>query len=431
MANTMAASSPRRVALARRRGTVVAWIEARTGLTGVGLGVVAAALGGLALGRALGSRALFLLVYGAVGVIGLAYVMGRRALDLETFRSELPSRAREGQVLAVVLRVTARKRLATVVLEEVLPSALGLPRRIAVPTLPTGEVVEHPYGLTPQRRGVYEVGPLVAEWSDPFGLTRRRRTILEPVTLIVHPTLEPSIDRVTHRAWEDPPYRPRATRPWPSGFEFYGMRDYVDGDDPRRIVWSATARTLDLESGTGRYLVREAEQGITDRVHVVLDTNRDVHTAGEPSPTFETAVRAAATLGAEHLHHGMEVTLHTGEEVLASHLRGRRSMMTLFDALAAVGLADATLTAGVDRLFATVSRSTHTVVITPNLDRLTAGRLRLMMEQGASLTVVLVVTPDTDALVLHRAGTLGCAVVELHPGRPLAPAFRHVVGVGR
>ena len=60
------------------------------------------------------------------------------------------------------------------------------------------------------------------------------------------------------------------------------MRDYVPGDDPRRIVWRATARTLDPVSGTGRYLVRESEQGITDRVLLLIDTDRAQHSPGRP-----------------------------------------------------------------------------------------------------------------------------------------------------
>jgi len=46
------------------------------------------------------------------------------------------------------------------------------------------------------------------------------------------------------------------SKPWPSGLEFYAS-EYVPGDDLRGIVWRASART-------GKVMVREAEQGITD-----------------------------------------------------------------------------------------------------------------------------------------------------------------------
>lgn len=426
---------PTRATRRPRRGFkelgLLAWIEQWTSLTPTGVGVIVAALGMLALGQQLGNRSLFLLVYGAFGVIGMAFILGRRRLQVETKRSELPGRAREGQALDVSLEVTATRRVSTIVLEEVMSEALGPSRRLAVPSLPTGELLEHQYTFVPKRRGVYTVGPLLAEWSDPFGLTRRHAVLHEAVDLIVHPTVETSRDRVNKRAWEDPPVRPRQSRPWPSGFDFYGMRDYVHGDDPRRIVWSATARTLDLENRTGRYLVWEAEQGVTDEVNILLDTFADHHDGGSPSDTFETAVRAAATVASEHLNNGFSVSLFTGEGAIKQHLRGRRHSMTLMDELAAVAESKASLTDGVERLFASGNRNSHDVVITPGLDAKSASRLRLMMEQGTSMTLVLIVTQETDPLVLHRAGSLGCQVVELVPGRPFGPAFRHVVGAGR
>ena len=80
-------------------------------------------------------------------------------------------------------------------------------------------------------------GPTRSAWRG----TSSRST--EPVDVIVHPTTDAIFDRPLTRMWEDPPFRPPVSQPWPQGFEFYGMRDYVPGDDPRRIVWTAAART--------------------------------------------------------------------------------------------------------------------------------------------------------------------------------------------
>ena len=65
------------------------------------------------------------------------------------------------------------------------------------------------------------------------------------------------------------------------------MREYKPGDDLRRIVWRASART-------GKFLVREAEQGITDKITIILDTDRGSHSRdGEVlSESFEAGVRA-------------------------------------------------------------------------------------------------------------------------------------------
>ena len=409
---------------------LLAAAERRLGLTPAGVAVAALVLPGLVLGRLLASRPVFLLVYGAIAVVGLSRVLARRRLSVEAVRSSLPTRVRETQSVDVEISVTAKRRLATVVLEEALPEPLGTPVRVPVPLLPAGQTVVHGYRFTARRRGVYRVGPLLAEWSDPFGLTRKRVQIAPAETVIVHPSFEGVSDRVTSREWEDPPVRPPQSRPWPSGFEFYGLREYVVGDDPRRINWLATARTGGSSDGSGRYLVRESEQGITDRVRLVLDTDVAQHAPGDPSETFERAVQVMASLGVKHLADGFSVSLEGGSAPLAKGLRGSRSRIPLLDALAAVQPERAPLAAAVERLFLDPQRSTHNVVVTPHLDREAARRLKLLMSRGTSVVLVLVLWEDTDPAMIHRAAGLGCGVVELKPGTSLGATFQHVVGAG-
>ena len=407
---------------------ILAAAERRLGLTPAGVAVVALVLPGFVLGRLLASRPVFLLVYGAIAVVGLSRLLARRRLAVDAHRSSLPTRVRESQAVDVELSVTAKRRLATVVLEEALPDAFGTPVRVPVPLLPSGQTVLHGYRFTARRRGVYTVGPLLAEWSDPFGLTRKRVEIAPAETVIVHPSVETANDRVTSREWEDPPVRPPQSRPWPSGFEFYGMRDYVNGDDPRRINWLATARTGGSSDGTGRYLVRESEQGITDRVRLVLDTDIAEHAPGNPSETFERAVQVIAALGVKHLADGFSVSVEGGSGPLAKGLRGSRSRIPLLDALAAVQPERAPLADVLDRLFLDPQRSTHNVVVTPHLDRETARRIKLLLARGTSVVLVLVLWEDSDPAMIHRAASLGCGVVELKPGSSLAATFQHVVG---
>src|SRR5207302_10005212 len=112
----------------------------------------------------------------------------------------------------------------------------------------------------------------------------------------------------------------------PDGFEFYGMRDYVPGDDVRRVVWSAFARTEKL-------LVREFEQGISDRIAIVVDTDADWNSPGTPSDTFETAVRVAASVGVRHIRDGFTVQLEANYASLRAH-HGARARLRFLDALA-------------------------------------------------------------------------------------------------
>jgi len=409
---------------------VLAVIERRLGLTPAGVAVAALILPGLVVGRLVASRAVFLLAYGALAVVALSRLLARRRLHVDAVRSALPTRMRASQSVEVEISVTAKRRIATLVLEEALPEPFGAPVRVPVPLLPSGQTVKHGYRFTARRRGVYRVGPLLAEWSDPFGLTRKRVEIAPAETVVVHPTVESVNDRVTSREWEDPPVRPPQSRPWPSGFEFYGMRDYVVGDDPRRINWLATARTGGAADGSGRYLVRESEQGITDRVRLVLDTDVTHHAPGEPSETFERAVSVMASLGVRHLADGFSVALESGSGSLAKGLRGTRSRIPLLDRLAEVQRERASLSGALDRLFLDPQRSTHNVVVTPHVDEETARRIKLLMARGTSVVLVLVLWEDTEPSTIHRAASIGCGVVELRPGASLGATFSRVVQAG-
>ena len=407
------------------RSELLAAIERLTGFTALGQITLVIGIAFAALGRSVPSRGLALLGYGFLLVLAASWFLGRRSLPLEVERAELPSRVPARRTVEAGLTLTSGRRVGALVLEEVLDPALGPNVRFGVPGLSAGQPVTNGYTFEPQVRGIFEVGPTIAESTDPFGLTRRRQTLLAAETVIVHPRVESVADRITRREWEDPPQRPPFSRPWPSGSEFYGMREYQDGDDPRRIVWRAFAQY-------GKYMVRESEQGVTDRVVILMDTETASHSAGTPSATFETAVSVAASVAAGHLKDGFAVTLDTCEDRQVKNLRGSNKRIPLLDVMAGIEQEKATAVQMLDRLFVDAQSNAHCVFITPRLTQAAASRLRVLLQRGTSIEVVIVVTPETDPLTLHRAAGLSCPVMEVAPGEPIAPAFRRVMGgVGR
>ncbi len=103
------------------------------------------------------------------------------------------------------------------------------------------------YQLQCNRRGYYQIGPLVLETGDVFGLHRRYRVATEPHFLLVFPQVHPLAGfdiasrrpigevKMSYRLFEDP------TR-------VAGVRRYEFGDPMNRINWRATARTGILHS---------------------------------------------------------------------------------------------------------------------------------------------------------------------------------------
>ncbi len=149
-------------------------------------------------------------------------------------------------------------------------------------------------------RANYQIGPLIGRIRDPFGFYLVEKK-LEPETLSVMPRPE----RIRGAQ-----LRPRRVGPWPGvipskvlglGTDFYSMREYLPGDDPKRINWKASARYNEL-------IVNETEaERVTDAM-IVLDTDVTFFGPAE-SELFERGVQAAASFASLLLRQGNRVGL--------------------------------------------------------------------------------------------------------------------------
>jgi uncharacterized protein (DUF58 family) len=224
--------------------------------------------------------------------------------------------------------------------------------------------------------------------------------------------------------WEDPPIRPPVSKPWPVGFEFYGMRDYVPGDDLRRVVWTAYAKT-------GKLLVRESEQGITDRVVIVVDTNAEWHSPGAVSDTFETAIKTAASVGVQHLEDGFSVSLLCSEGVLVDGLRGATAHLTLLDHLARLERGKTPLVEVGFTLLQEARNRPHFLIITPHIGTSDAAQLKLIVDRGLSVVIAKILWDESDPMSLARAASLGAHIVQVPEGASLSGVFSHQISAAR
>jgi uncharacterized protein (DUF58 family) len=124
------------------------------------------------------------------------------------------------------------------------------------------------YRVTPRVRGDRSLGPLVALVRAPFGLLRRRLLACRDETLRVHPStgrfLRPEAlsPRRVLASLGVKPSRQRG-----EGMDFESLREYVPGDDPRRIDWRATARR-------GRLVSRLYQHERNHTVMIAVDASR-------------------------------------------------------------------------------------------------------------------------------------------------------------
>ena len=144
------------------------------------------------------------------------------------------------------------------------------------------------YQLTCNRRGYYQLGPIVVETGDLFGLHRRFRVETQPHFLTVYPKVIPieGYDisskrpigevRMTYRLYEDP------TR-------IAGVRSYQPGDPLNRVNWKATARTGELHS-------KVYEPSTVAGVTLLLDFHRDSYDRKNEPMRSDLAITATASI---------------------------------------------------------------------------------------------------------------------------------------
>jgi uncharacterized protein (DUF58 family) len=189
-------------------------------------------------------------------------------------------------------------------LEDVLPPALkvldGSNHHLI--SLQKGKTFDFEYTLSGPRGG-FPLESVHVEAADHFGILRSVQDIRTFGQLFVFPTIQ----RLRHV-----PIHPRRTRVYAgtiparvggSGVEFYGVRDYQDGDSPRHINWHVSARhEEDLFSN-------EFQQERVADVGIVLDGRERSNLFAGGHSIFEHSVLAAASLADAFLSQGNRVGL--------------------------------------------------------------------------------------------------------------------------
>jgi uncharacterized protein (DUF58 family) len=248
------------------------------------LGWGAGTAGGVLVAVGVGARWGPLVVVG-VGLLvllagALAYVACSPRLVLE--RAVEPARVEKGQPAIAVIRAVnlSWRTMAGRQIEQRLGDVVF---RAELPRLRKGEAGLRTYRLPTSRRGTYTVGRVELPKADPFGLCRRVRALGETQVISVRPRTIPlrPLPTGTSRNLEGPSsvMSPQGT------VTFHGLREYVLGDDLRKVHWPSTARA-------GKLVVRHYVDTAQPYTVVLVDLNPLVY-----SPeTFEEAMDVTASI---------------------------------------------------------------------------------------------------------------------------------------
>lgn len=327
-------------------------------------------------------------VAGLIAVL-LALVATAAPLPVVLERRFRPERVTVDGPAAGLLRFTNRGRLPMPGLMAV-DHVGGRPLSQRVPGIGAGGTTVVRNLLPTDRRGRLELGPVRVERIDPLGLVTRWRSMGAADVLWVRPRVHAADPIPTGVVLDlEGPTSDTATE---GTLTFSSLREYVRGDDLRRIHWPTTART-------GALMVRTHVDTSQPRATLVLDTRDGVW---EPA-RFEHGIEVVASLAAafRRVGHGVEVRI-VGEDRTASARLGARSDL---DRLT---LAQVDERGGTQKLFGLIERSEGggaLVVVTGDPEARLVARVATQRRRHAPVVVVRLVA-DAQVSSHRRSGVL-------------------------
>ncbi|MFF0255794.1 DUF58 domain-containing protein [Micromonospora zamorensis] len=257
------------------------------GITARGVGLLVAAVVLLGVGFRFAYPELTLLGAAAGAAVGYAALVAAWRPRLTVTRLADPDRVARGEPASMTLTVrnAGRLRSANLLAEDRCGD-----RSVPVPVLRLrpGRDTQVRYDVPTHRRGVVPVGPLRVTRRDPLGLVALARPYGATVPVWVYPRVHP-LTAVPTGAGRSLDGRVDGV---PHGsITFDSLREYVVGDELRRVHWRTSARV-------GELMVRENVDTSLPRLVVLLDNRATAHPerVGGVAESFESACEAAASI---------------------------------------------------------------------------------------------------------------------------------------
>jgi uncharacterized protein (DUF58 family) len=189
------------------------------------------------------------------------------------------------------------------------------------------------YVTSSPRRGAFRFGPVDLQVSRGDGWWRRQVRLPHPHEVAVFPNVV-AIKRVqlTLRRGLRAMAGLRRARPPGASTAFAGLREYVRGDDVRRVSWTATARR-------DRPVVVEVEAERGQQVMIALDCGRLMTAPAGELDKLDHAINAALMLAWVAQAYGDRVGLMTFDDRVTGFIkpeRGPSQIRRLTEALYAI-----------------------------------------------------------------------------------------------
>lgn len=271
-----------------------------------------------------GNNLLYLLLGWMLSMIVASGVLSEQSLRGLRVARRPPARVHAGRPFLMGISLTnIKRRLPSFSIEiEDLEGQKALDKKCYFLKIPAGRTQTTSYRHVFSRRGVYRFDGFRISTRFPFALFRKSRDVEAPGEVIVFPAIRP----IRARAPSSRPLGEDARAKIGRRGEFFGLREWREGDDPRDVHWRSSAHK-------GRLMIREYEEEEHRRATIVLDDALPASATDADLAAFEEAIETAASLAAAWIGQGYAVRLLTRRQAIPP-ATGQAQLLRILRALA-------------------------------------------------------------------------------------------------
>lgn len=330
------------------------------------------------------SPALWLLGLFVIGLCALDGLYAATVLRRVTLRRSVPSRARVDRPFEIELELSNRHLLAPlsgVVVRDALLGQAAAVTWAVFPWLGPGETRAVRTRLTARRRGRHRFEASLLRTGFPLGLWSAELQRREAAEVLVRPR-GGRIAESLFRRLEQLEATRRARQATRSDEEFRSLREWRQGDHPKRIHWRRSARL-------GALVVKEYEETRNARLCLVLAASAE---RGRSAALAEEAISFAGAFAQACQRRGLALSLvlcAPSEPLVLELGRGRAALEHALDRLAELELpvaSGSSFTSALAQLPARLVRDRHVLCVSGRAADLPAAELRARWQKlGAEL----------------------------------------------
>lgn len=279
-----------------------------------------------------GANLLFAIFGLSLGILMVSRTLGRTGLRKLSIKRLLPEHGVVGRPINLIYEIENRKRywpsLSLIVAELDGAEAFAMQPHAYALHVAAGTTTSAFADALSKRRGIHHLERCQIITSFPFGFIRRSVECKQKDTLLVYPAIG-SVDESIFQLCRSAESTGPMMRPRQGGSdEFYGVKEYRTGDNPRWIYWRRSAHT-------GTLVAREMTHVSPPRLLLLVDSHLP-----SPSPEdrakVENVIALAASLASDALERGLPVGLISWSErwIHIPPNRGKRHCRDILTALA-------------------------------------------------------------------------------------------------